>query len=534
MDTLSEILNNKMIPKKRKRSRSRESHRSRHSEQQADWQYKIEAAKKASRAIDPPVSTSNINNDALIQDQEWNKNERKFHLDQSRLRSKLRIEQSRPTKFDSILYFHMLIYGDLDIRQVKSDTLPEEIRLPYSVLENSSATELQNIMSGIEVHYTLEHAEKADYWHYMQQICEWELQKKRAQEEAEERGISHFTIFGISSEMLEDIMNVLRPKDLKSLQDMETQVKASLSDPNFSMDREYWEGMLKLIQIYQAKAHLQKLSADFLARLSESAQVSLESLEIPSSGHIEDNLHPLTGDGSMSPALISDDESITCPILTEEEDIQIYNTLRKTTLEAECEAFRTSKDRFKVSNPLITKENALYTISRHEKLVSGKLEKTVEDLMRIELIKQNPLEEDEEEFGESIELKPVLEAWRDKFRPRKPKYFNRIKTGYEWNKYNQTHFDHLSPPPKVVQGYKFNIFYPDLIDRTKAPQFYLEPSESSETCIIRFHAGPPYEDIAFKIVNREWDYSDRHGFKCFFDKGVMHLYFNFKRHRYKR
>lgn len=86
--------------------------------------------------------------------------------------------------------------------------------------------------------------------------------------------------------------------------------------------------------------------------------------------------------------------------------------------------------------------------------------------------------------------------WHDKYRPRKPKYFNRVHTGYEWNKYNQTHYDHDNPPPKIVQGYKFNIFYPDLVDKTKAPVYTIEKDGSSgETCLIRFHAGPPYEDI---------------------------------------
>jgi len=86
--------------------------------------------------------------------------------------------------------------------------------------------------------------------------------------------------------------------------------------------------------------------------------------------------------------------------------------------------------------------------------------------------------------------------WHDKYRPRKPKYFNRVHTGYEWNKYNQTHYDHDNPPPKIVQGYKFNIFYPDLVDKTKAPTYTIEKDGSNgETCIIRFHAGPPYEDI---------------------------------------
>ena len=96
------------------------------------------------------------------------------------------------------------------------------------------------------------------------------------------------------------------------------------------------------------------------------------------------------------------------------------------------------------------------------------------------------------------------------------------------------HYDHDNPPPKTVQGYKFNVFYPDLIDRSQAPTFFLEPADSDEFCIIRFHAGPPYEDIAFKIVNREWEKSHRRGFKCVFQRGVLNLYFNFKRYRYRR
>ena len=61
----------------------------------------------------------------------------------------------------------------------------------------------------------------------------------------------------------------------------------------------------------------------------------------------------------------------------------------------------------------------------------------------------------------------------------------------------------------MVQGYKFNVFYPDLIDRTKTPTYDVlpDPDGSKDTCILRIRGGPPYEDIAFKIVNREWEYS---------------------------
>ena len=122
--------------------------------------------------------------------------------------------------------------------------------------------------------------------------------------------------------------------------------------------------------------------------------------------------------------------------------------------------------------------------------------------------------------------------WAGKHRPRKPRYFNRVQMGYEWNKYNQTHYDHDNPPPKVVQGYKFNIFYPDLIEKTKAPTYRIErengrkrgqsfaPAGEEDTCLIRFIAGPPYEDVAFRIVDKEWDYSAKRerGFRSSFDK----------------
>jgi len=135
---------------------------------------------------------------------------------------------------------------------------------------------------------------------------------------------------------------------------------------------------------------------------------------------------------------------------------------------------------------------------------------------------------------DEVDLGQKTYKWNDKYRPRKPRYFNRVKTGYDWNKYNQTHYDHDNPPPKTVQGYKFDIFYPDLIDKSKTPQYFLERADSNDFCIIRFSAGPPYEDIAFKIINREWNRSRKRGFKSVFERGVLTLHFNFNTHWYRR
>eukprot|EP00218_Dolichomastix_sp_CCMP3274_P006771 CAMPEP_0170144050 /NCGR_PEP_ID=MMETSP0033_2-20121228/13274_1 /TAXON_ID=195969 /ORGANISM="Dolichomastix tenuilepis, Strain CCMP3274" /LENGTH=687 /DNA_ID=CAMNT_0010380531 /DNA_START=15 /DNA_END=2078 /DNA_ORIENTATION=- len=143
---------------------------------------------------------------------------------------------------------------------------------------------------------------------------------------------------------------------------------------------------------------------------------------------------------------------------------------------------------------------------------------------------------DAEFSGGEVELDSQVYWWHDKYRPRRPKYFNRVHTGYDWNRYNSAHYDHDNPPPKVVQGYKFNIFYPELIDKSKAPTYTIIPdgSKHGETCIIRFSAGPPYEDVAFRVVNKPWEHSHKRGFKCSFERGIMILHVNFQRPRYRR
>lgn len=146
--------------------------------------------------------------------------------------------------------------------------------------------------------------------------------------------------------------------------------------------------------------------------------------------------------------------------------------------------------------------------------------------------------EEKMENQDEVVLPGATYWWQDKYRPRKPRYFNRVKTGWDRTKYNLSHYDHDNPPPKMIQGYKFTIFYPDLIDKTKTPRYFVEACDESaggkDFVIIRFHAGPPYEDVAFKVINKEWDTNKRSGFVCVFDRGVLQLNFNFKRSFYRR
>ena len=136
-------------------------------------------------------------------------------------------------------------------------------------------------------------------------------------------------------------------------------------------------------------------------------------------------------------------------------------------------------------------------------------------------------------FNDIDEIKKEYE-WAKDYKPIKPRYANKKILGFDWNKHNQAHYDNINLPPKTVSGYRFNIFYPNLVDKTKTPKFYLQRSETPDMCIIRFESGAPYEDVAFKIINREWNTRQKGDFLNVFDKGVLKLYFKFKRFRYKR
>lgn len=78
----------------------------------------------------------------------------------------------------------------------------------------------------------------------------------------------------------------------------------------------------------------------------------------------------------------------------------------------------------------------------HDESETKAVEMDAEALYRAEAEKE--LDEEEELFNlEEIIQNPTTYNWEDKYRPRKPRYFNRVHTGYEWNKYNQTHYEYV-------------------------------------------------------------------------------------------
>jgi hypothetical protein len=101
----------------------------------------------------------------------------------------------------------------------------------------------------------------------------------------------------------------------------------------------------------------------------------------------------------------------------------------------------------------------------------------------------------------------------------KPKSWNRIRRAN----------DRRGHP--YVAGYRFNIFYPDLV--RGVPSYEVKPKDDT-TDIITFKAGPPYADVAFQVFHGEWKRDQRSAYKSKFEDGQLYLYFDIRRPRYRR
>ncbi|KAJ0963163.1 hypothetical protein J5N97_028285 [Dioscorea zingiberensis] len=409
--------------------------------------------------------------------QDWEKKEEEFHFDQSKVRSEIRLREGRTKPID-ILSNNLNGSFDFDI----------EINEPYLVFKGLTVKELEELHDDIKMHLDLDRATPThiEFWEALMTVCNWELAEARRREAldrarvrgeeppaeilAEERGLH--------SSIEADVKLLLQAKSSNELETMHRQIESEMRSGTAKVV-EYWEAVLKRLQIYKAKARLKEIHASLLRKhlqhLEQPVDTKQEEItdepdlkEEDIVDHFEVELEEEPG--SFSPELLHGDEDEGA--IDPEED--------RAELDRKREAVVVEQQR------------------RIQEAMTAKAA-TPEESLELKAMKaMGAMEEGDAVFGSGSEvnLDSQVYWWHDKYRPRKPKYFNRVHTGYEWNKYNQTHYDHDNPPPKIVQGYKFNIFYPDLVDKSKAPSYTVEKDGSNgETCIIRFHAGPPYEDI---------------------------------------
>ncbi|KAJ7117328.1 mid region of cactin-domain-containing protein [Mycena crocata] len=471
---------------------------------------------------------------------EWLSKDGDFQLEQERRRAAIRIKEKRAKAIDFLALNLKYVNPPVDDEDAaEEDDLGLEIDLdePYNIFDNLSSDQVEELHEDIEHYLTLEQTNtNIDFWTNMMVICKDRLERIQ---KSKHMGVE------AAAAVEADIGALLAGKTYEQLVSLQRQIQDKLTSGE-PVDTDYWEGLLKKLLVWKSKAKLKGLhevvvrnrleqlrkrqrdeaiqaQEELLAGVARSAsgrtdpivEMEVVEQEVVPAEEMEEYHR------DMSPPLVD----IT-RLMPEEREIDILT-------EGEHRRALFAQRRAVAASRFVPKAAQAVVEVPDEEVASG-ADLASEALYRAEAEKD--LDEEEELFNleESI-ANPTSYNWEDKYRPRKPRYFNRVHTGYEWNKYNQTHYDTDNPPPKVVQGYKFNIFYPDLIDKTKAPTYKIvkEPG-NDDTVLLHFSAGPPYEDIAFRIVNREWEFSHKRGFRSSFDRGCLSLWFNFRRNFYRK
>eukprot|EP00929_Paragymnodinium_shiwhaense_P038425 TRINITY_DN20296_c0_g1_i1.p1 TRINITY_DN20296_c0_g1~~TRINITY_DN20296_c0_g1_i1.p1 ORF type:complete len:626 (-),score=198.26 TRINITY_DN20296_c0_g1_i1:202-2079(-) len=476
---------------------------------------------------------------------EWLDREESFHLSNAKARSQIRIDQGRERQID-------LVYKALQIADGEDfEDMTILDRPPHQLFANMSADEVEETIADVDS-FVKNDKDHKSFWKALL-YCAQEAADAKAREKAV-GGRSAAALGGMGAGVAEGVVSeiheLLCSKGRHELQDMLVEIKQSIQKGAEGMDTQFFDAVATKIPLYMARAEIEdwhirakKKSEDSMraksdAKEREEAMAQAAKKTVDAAGDWEDvpdaasdndlspELEPLSileearAKGAFSPVLEPLSNYDEQDLLDPAEDERIMRQVRETLIQAfggEIASASGGADELDRSA-----EDALVAAEKSKGLGSGEA--------GFNAFGKGTGDDYHGEFA----LPKKNYDWEEKYKPRKPRFFNRVKTGYEWNKYNQTHYDHDNPPPKQVQGYKFNIFYPDLIDKTKAPSYCIEKSDTPETCILRFHAGPPYEDVAFKIVNREWHLSPKFGFRVVFDRGVLQLYFNFKRWRYRR
>ncbi|GAC96395.1 hypothetical protein PHSY_003975 [Pseudozyma hubeiensis SY62] len=484
----------------------------------------------------------------------WVAKEDDFHLEQAQRRAVIRVKENRAKPID--LLSINLKWADPNIiaeQEGKQDDDDDEAGLeidldePYTIFEDLTLEDTQELHQDIQMYLQLEKNDSnLDFWRSMLIVCDDKLEELQEEQQHAVGGAALAVNARQDPEERGRINNMLSSKTSEELEQLQDQVRSKLASGE-PVDVEYWERVLKSIVVWRAKARLRDMHEavlsnrlEYLRRKqrdeatrhqhelllqtgddSDAADEALDDVDGPAAG----SSNQADEETAALEALFDPEEMEPAPIdassLSYEDRRLPIKTLREHLEEVVAARRRVTGQSF------IPK-------TRHNELDPSSSDNPAERMFLQEASKALDVSEEVMQGGEE-QLRHQTYQWEDKYRPRKPRFFNRVHTGFDWNKYNQTHYDSDNPPPKTVQGYKFNIFYPDLIDKNVAPTYKIvkEPGQE-DTVLLRFSAGPPYEDVAFRIVNREWEYGHKRGFRNSFDRGVLQLHFNFKRLRYRK
>ncbi|XP_017480331.1 PREDICTED: cactin-like, partial [Rhagoletis zephyria] len=239
------------------------------------------------------------------------------------------------------------------------------------------------------------------------------------------------------------------------LNELRTKIENKTISRSDAVDISYWESLLSQLKAHMARARLRDKHHENLrkklnilktkddAERSDATSTSNNEKEFKNEFNLLQRYFDMYEDGKHSPTYVQNlDDENALPTITEEDSFSAIERLRAKATER-----------------------------------SSNTEHFTEEESHMRNTMRRKMDKDDAELSVEVPLE-IVQIAADKYRPGKPRYLNRVHTGFEWNKYDQTYYDMDNPPPKIVQGYKFNIFYPDLIGKNTTRQHFLVSTQT--------------------------------------------------------
>ncbi|CEP08090.1 hypothetical protein [Parasitella parasitica] len=388
---------------------------------------------------------------------DWEAKEEEFHLEQAKQRAAIRIRDARAKPID-ILAMNLRLANEPE--KVDDDVnLEIDLDEPYTIFENLSLADTDELHKDIQMHLQLEKNPKTlEFWRAMSVVAEDCLCKMRENEERLRSG-------GIALTVNQDIDRVLSGKTVSQLSVLQDQIKRKFAS-NEPIDVEYWENLLRELVIYKAKARLNDMHQDILAARLEQLRnkqreealkvqeelervLSMQETEVHGQGVVAgEGIKTEPVDEYLTEA---QDESFIKPVNQIKQGsnsllLEDYN--RAMSPEPMTSLSRDDRE-LEIVDPmqdlaeLMDKRRVVLNtviIPKHPKLeeenteVIEQVRNKDESIASTVLFEQEAakgVDEDEDLFNIEAELGQQTYNWQDKYRPRKPRYFKRVHTGYE-------------------------------------------------------------------------------------------------------
>ena len=261
-----------------------------------------------------------------------------------------------------------------------------------------------------------------------------------------------------------EITRLLSGKTYDQLVTLQGQVQRKLSSGE-PVDVDYWEGLLKELIVWKSKGKLRDMhevvlnnrleqlrrkQRDEAVRLQDEIKYALHAPaakevaeEEEEDMEIEEEIVQEDWDTTLEPTMMSripeelrgaeiveegeDRERLVCLFLPHQFELELTFVSQYAQRRSVVQTRFVTKRSKLVAAPVVTVDAPKPAVGKDEEIYQAAV--------------GQGFDEEEELFNMEVEMSKQAYTWEDKYRPRKPRYFCKIHSGFEWNKYAQTHYE---------------------------------------------------------------------------------------------